>query len=496
MNMPTVMPLVQSRTLVPVLLAGGSGTRLWPLSREQLPKQFHALTGKLSLFQDTLLRSTGIQDAASPVVIGSEPHRFVIEEQLKQAKIRGAAILLEPNGRNTAPAVAVASHYVAEAYGPEALLLIMAADHAIADQEAFQRAVESAMDAASQGYIVTFGIQPTRAETGYGYVKAGARLGTTGAHEVERFVEKPSLERAQSFLEAGDYYWNGGMFLFRAGRLLADLRRLEPETFVKSQESLKQGRREKSYIVLDGKSFRGCRNDSIDYAVMEKTQHVALVPMDAGWDDVGSWNFLERTPAGDAADNRMQGDVVVEDSHGNLVHSSGRLVTLVGVEDHVVVETDDAVLVAPKNRVQDVKKLVQRLKRERREEVKAHRRVYRPWGFYETVAASERSQVKRISVKPGAQLSLQMHYHRAEHWVVVRGTARVTCGDRSFILGEDQSTYIPLGNVHRLENPGKVDLELIEVQTGTYLGEDDIVRLSDSYGRVRDSVPAPAPACK
>jgi mannose-1-phosphate guanylyltransferase/mannose-6-phosphate isomerase len=485
--------MTQARMVVPVLMAGGSGTRLWPLSREQHPKQFLSLLGRSSLFQDTALRTSKIDEAVSPVIIGSAAHRFVIAEQLRTAQIRDAAMLLEPEGRNTAPAAAVAAHFVAEEFGPDAIVFLMAADHAIGDQAAFEAAVQSAVEAATQGYIVTFGIKPTRPETGFGYlkIKPGSRLGTTTAHEVDSFVEKPTADRAQQFIEQGDHYWNGGMFLFRSGRFLAELRRLEPETYMKSLEALQKAKRDGDSISLDARAWRECRNESVDYAVMEKTDQLALVPLDAGWDDVGSWNFLERLPASDAGENRTRGDVVLEDSHNNLVHSSGRLVALVGVEDHVVVETEDAVLVAHKNRVQDVKKVVQNLKRKSRAEADTHRRCYRPWGFYETVALGERFQVKRISVKPGEKLSLQMHFHRAEHWIVVRGTARVTCGEKVFIVSEDQSTYIPLGNTHRLENPGKVPLELIEVQTGCYVGEDDIVRMSDSYGRTEQ---ADAPA--
>ena len=496
-NPPRLPRLTASRSIVPVVMAGGSGTRLWPLSREQYPKQFLSLLGEASLFQDTVLRTAKIDETTAPIVIGAAAHRFVIAEQLRQAKIRDAALLLEPEGRNTAPAAAVAAHFVAEEFGPDAIVFIMAADHAIGNPAAFARAVTSAAEAAEQGYIVTFGIKPTRPETGFGYlkVKPNARLGTTHAHEVECFVEKPSLDRAQQFIEQGDHYWNGGMFLFRSGRFLSELRRLEPETYMKAHEALQKARRDGDTLTLDARAWKECRNESIDYAVIEKTDQLALVPLDADWDDVGSWNFLERLPATDADDNRTRGDVVLEDAHHNLVHSSGRLVAMVGVDDHVVVETDDAVLVAHKDRVQDVKKIAQRLKKQKRVEVEAHKRCYRPWGFYETVALGERFQVKRISVKPGEKLSLQMHFHRAEHWVVVRGTARVTCGDNTFIVSEDQSTYIPLGNTHRLENPGKVPLELIEVQTGCYVGEDDIVRFSDSYGRSEQAdVPTSQPA--
>ena len=476
-------PEAPAHAVVPVLLAGGSGTRLWPLSREHYPKQFLSLLGRHSLFQNTALRVSAVEGSTPPIIVGSHAHRFVIAEQLREADARATSILLEPHGRNTVTAAAVAAHYVAEEFGEDALIFLMAADHAIPDQSAFERAVQAAAQAAAQDYIVTFGIKPTRAETGYGYLKAGAPLGTGNFRAVESFVEKPDAATAQEFIDKGEHYWNGGMFMFRCGRFLDELRRLEPETHDNSLQALLKGRRENGFINLDEEAFTGCRNQSIDYAVMEKTERVALVPLDAGWDDVGSWNFMERVPAGDAHGNRTQGDVLMIDAAGNLAHSSGRLIALVGVQDHIVVETDDAVLVAPKHRAQDVGKAVQALKRSKRVEAESHRRVYRPWGFYEIIALGERFQVKRISVKPGHKLSLQMHYHRAEHWVVVKGTARVSCADKTFILTENQSTYIPVGNTHRLENAGKLPLELIEVQSGSYLGEDDIVRFSDAYGR-------------
>jgi mannose-1-phosphate guanylyltransferase/mannose-6-phosphate isomerase len=490
MDAPVSMPpMFGASLIVPVLLAGGVGSRLWPLSREAYPKQFLSLLGANSLLQDSALRSAHIEQAASPIVIGAEAHRFVILDQLERAGVRGATVVLEPEGRNTAPAAAVAAQLVAEEYGPEAIVFLMAADHAIRDQARFVEAVTWAADAATQGYIVTFGIKPTRAETGFGYLKAGARLGTLNAFDVEAFVEKPSAERAQEFLARGGYFWNGGMFLFRSGRYLAELRRLEAEMYHHALEAVSNGRRDGAVLTLDAKAFRACRSDSIDYAVMEKTEELALVPLDADWDDVGSWSFYDKLPADDAAGNRTRGDVLLNEAHDNVVHAESRLVALVGVSDHVVVETEDAVLVAHKDRVQDVKSLVQQLKAGGRSEALSHRRVYRPWGYYETIGLGERFQVKHISVNPGQKLSLQMHYHRAEHWVVVHGTARVTCGDRSFILTEDQSTYIPLGNTHRLENPGKVPLELIEVQSGAYLGEDDIVRFSDVYGRTEPAEP-------
>ena len=483
-------PQASSLAVIPVLLAGGSGTRLWPLSREQYPKQFLSFLGQRSLFQNTALRVQSIEAAAPPVVVGSQSHRFLIAEQLREANVPATSILLEPTGRNTVTAAAVAAHFVVGEFGEQALVFLAAADHAILDSSAFVRAVEYAARAADDGYIVTFGIKPTRAETGYGYLKAGAALGDGGACRVDAFIEKPDIEAARAFVESGDHYWNGGMFLFRCGRFLEELRRLEPETHALALEAVLKARHDGGFIHLDETAFAGCRNQSIDYAIMEKTERVALVPLDAGWDDVGSWNFLERLPASDEHGNRTRGDVMAIDAGGNLAHSSGRLVALLGVRDHIVVETDDAVLVAPKDRAQDVGKAVQALRRDKRAEAESHRRVYRPWGFYEIIALGERFQVKRIQVKPGHKLSLQMHYHRAEHWVIVNGTARVTCADRTFILTENQSTYIPVGNTHRLENAGKVPLELIEVQSGGYLGEDDIVRFSDAYGRIE---PTPAP---
>lgn len=468
-------------TLVPCLLAGGSGTRLWPLSREQFPKQFLALDGPHTLLQNTALRAAGLPGATAPLAICGEQHRFIVAEQLREAGIAGGTVLLEPEGRNTAPAAACAAHWAQEKYGPEAMVFLMAADHVIPDQAAFAAAVAAAVKAAQQERIVTFGIQPTHPETGFGYIRAGAALGD-GAYAIDAFVEKPPRSRAEAFLAEGGYYWNGGMFLFRADVFLSELRRFEPEMDMQCLQALARSARDIDFVRLDSASFKQARNESIDYAVMEKTDRAALVPLDAGWNDVGSWSFLETLPQ-DARGNVARGDVVLEDSEGSLVHASSRLVAMVGVKDQIVVETPDAVLVTTRSRAQDVKKIVQTLKAAKRSEATSHARVYRPWGWYETIAMADRFQVKRIQVKPGEKLSLQMHHHRAEHWVVVHGTARVTCGERVFLLSEDQSTYIPLGTTHRLENPGKVPLEIIEVQSGAYLGEDDIVRFEDVYGR-------------
>ena len=467
--------------LLPVLLAGGSGTRLWPLSRDQYPKQFLKLLDDKTLLQSTALRAAALPQALPPLAVCGDKHRFIVAEQLREARIEGAQVLLEPEGRNTAPAAAVAALWAAETHGPDTLVFLMAADHVIPDQAAFAAAVAAAAEAAIKGRIVTFGITPTHPETGFGYIKAGKKLGG-GAHEIASFVEKPILEKAQAFLKQGGYYWNGGMFLFTAATFIKELKRLEPAMYKAAAESLKKGVRDLDFVRLDKTAFAACRNESIDYAVMEKTTAAALVPLDAGWDDVGSWAYLEKLPK-DAQGNVLRGDVMAEGSKNNLVHAGSRLVTLVGVENHVVVETPDALLIAAKDKLQDVKKIVARLKTAKRSESEAHPRVYRPWGWYETIALADRFQVKRIMVKPGEKLSLQMHHHRAEHWIVVKGTAKVTCGEKLMLLTEDQSTYIPLGQTHRLDNPGKVPLELIEVQSGSYLGEDDIVRFEDIYGR-------------
>jgi mannose-1-phosphate guanylyltransferase/mannose-6-phosphate isomerase len=473
--------------LLPCLLAGGSGTRLWPLSREQYPKQFLRLTDDKSLLQNTALRAQRLPGAVAPLTICGEQHRFIVAEQMREIGVAGSTILLEPVGRNTAPAAACAAYWAIEQYGPETLLFVMAADHVIPDQAAFDKAVAAAIVAAQHGRIVTFGIRPTGPETGFGYIKSGSLLAGTDAFEIATFVEKPAREKAESFLREGGYHWNGGMFLFRADVFLAEMKRFEAQMDADCVEALAKAKRDIDFVRLDAEAFKRARNESIDYAVMEKTDKAALVPLDAGWDDVGSWNFMDKQPKTDGRGNVVRGDVLIEDSDNSLVHATKRLVALVGVKDQVVIETEDAVLVTTRAHVQDVKKIVQKLKSQGRAEAHAHARVYRPWGWYETISLSDRFQVKRIMVKPNEKLSLQMHHHRAEHWVVVKGTARVTNNDKEFLLTEDQSTYISLGHTHRLENPGKVPLELIEVQSGSYLGEDDIVRFEDIYGRT----PAP-----
>lgn len=483
--------------IVPVIMAGGSGSRLWPMSREAFPKQFLCLNGQRSLLQETLHRAASIPGATAPVVIGSADHRFLLLEQLRRTAGDGVDLLLEPVRRDTAPAAAASAHYVAATYGPEAIMLLMPADHHVADQAAFVHAVQMGAEVAAEDMIVTFGIRPTSPATGFGYLRCGEDEGESSL-AVEAFVEKPDAARARDFLADGRYYWNSGIFMFRAGRFLQILARLAQELSQHARAAVSEGLRGGGALSLCPSAFSACQSISIDYAVMERLDgEMRLVPLDAGWDDVGSWTFLDKLPADDETANRVHGDVLLEDCRDNLVHAEERLVAMIGMADHVVVETRDAVLVAPKSRVQEVKQVVARLKEGGRSEAESHPRVYRPWGSYETVAHGDRFQVKRIVVNPGQKLSLQMHYHRAEHWVVVRGTAKVVCADREFLLSEDESTYIPLGNVHRLENPGLLPLELIEVQSGGYLGEDDIVRFDDVYGRDtgrRESDAAPQPA--
>ncbi|TAJ53537.1 MAG: mannose-1-phosphate guanylyltransferase/mannose-6-phosphate isomerase [Nevskiaceae bacterium] len=461
-------------------MAGGTGTRLWPLSREQYPKQFIALTDERSLLQVTALRASRIVDATPPLAICGEDQRFLVGEQMRGCGMQ-SEVLIEPAGRNTAPAAACAALRAQARFGEQTLVLLMAADHVISDEEAFVQAVELASGVARQGKIAVFGIRPTRPETGYGYIRVGAER-NDGAYELAAFVEKPDRERAEAFLSEGGYYWNGGLFLFRADVMLAELQRFEPELLAQARLSLEKARSDLDFVRLDPESFKACRNESIDYAVMEKTDKAAVVLLDAGWDDVGSWTFLDQQPKDDCG-NAVRGDTWLHDAHNNLVHAESRLVALAGVSDTIVVETKDAVLVTTRERAQDVKKIVARLKAEGRSEAVHHPTVYRPWGSYETIAMDERFQVKRIIVKPGQKLSLQMHHHRAEHWIVVKGTAEITVGEKVFMLTENQSTYIPLGEKHRLVNPGRVPLELIEVQSGSYLGEDDIVRFEDIYGR-------------
>jgi len=466
--------------LVPVILSGGAGTRLWPLSRELHPKQLLPLVGRHTMLQDTVRRLAGLE-AGAPIVVCNEAHRFMVAEQLRSIDCKPRAIVLEPAGRNTAPAIALAAHATLAGEEGDPLLLVLPADHVIVDVSAFHRAIEVAGVAARNGALVAFGIVPTTPETGYGYIRRGALAG--GSYRIAEFVEKPELTRAQAFLATGEYYRNSGMFLFRARRYLEELEKFSPDIAAVCGNSFAGAVRDLDFTRIDPGTFRDCRSESIDYAVMEKTADAVVVPLEAGWSDVGTWTSLHAACEHDAQGNALFGDVMVEDTHDSYVYSESRLVATVGLRDHVVVETKDAVLVAPKDRVQDVKKLVARLKAYGRYEHALHRQVFRPWGSYDNIDIGERFQVKRLVVHPGGVLSLQMHHHRAEHWVVVSGTARITRGDETFLLEENQSTYIPIGVRHRIENPGRIPLHIIEVQSGGYLGEDDIVRFEDRYGR-------------
>ena len=467
----------------PVILSGGSGTRLWPLSRSALPKQLLALVSDQTMLQDTLSRLAEMTEMAQPLVICNAEHRFMIAEQMRQIGIEPDAIVLEPVGRNTAPAIAIAALMLVQD-NPDALMLVLPADHLIRDVAAFHAAIRLAARSAQAGHLTTFGIVARSPETGYGYIRKGSALaGIEGVHHVAAFVEKPDLKTAQDYVASGEYLWNSGMFLFRAGDYLAELQQFQPDILEASRHALEGAKHDLDFVRLDAAAFESCPSESVDYAVMEHTRRAAVVPADIGWDDIGAWSALWDVGDKDDRGNVVRGDVMLEAAANNFVRAESRMVAALGVSGLVIVETADVVLVADKNQVQDVKKLVDRLKAEKRCEHLTHTQVFRPWGWYEGIDAGDRFQVKRIMVKPGEKLSLQMHHHRAEHWIVVSGTARVTRGDQVELLTENQSSYIPLGTTHRLENPGKIDLHMIEVQSGTYLGEDDIVRFEDAYQR-------------
>ncbi len=473
--------------ITPVILSGGSGTRLWPLSRAALPKQFLPLVSENTMLQETIKRISKWDGINAPIVVCGNDHRFLVAEQLRELDISAKAIMLEPVGRNTAPAIAAAALALLEEpqVDDEALMLVLPSDHVIGDVDAFEKSVQNAAAAARAGQLVTFGIKPNSPEIGYGYIQSGKSLiNAVGCFEVSRFVEKPSLKIAEEYLESGNFFWNSGMFLFKASVYLAELEKFRPTIVKQIQLAFEKSYQDLDFCRLDEEAFTKSPSDSIDYAVMEQTNLAAVVPVDMGWNDVGSWAALWEVQGKDTDGNSIRGDVIIDAVQDSLIRAESRVVAAVGIKDMVIVETPDAVLVAHKDSAQDVKKIVDYLKRHNRSEQNLHTRVYRPWGWYESLEVGERFQVKRIMVKPGGKLSLQLHEKRAEHWVVVSGTALVTRNYKIETLTENQSTYIPIGVKHRLENPGSEPLHLIEVQSGGYLGEDDIVRFDDSYGRV------------
>ena len=469
--------------IIPIIMAGGSGTRLWPLSRSLYPKQFLSLTNENSLLQETLKRLDGL-NCLPPVIVSNNEHRFIVAEQLRQFGVDDFQIILEPVGRNTAPAVALAALKALELHGDHHML-VLAADHAIQDIEAFHAAVLAAEQESVDNKLVTFGIVPTKPETGYGYIKKGEQV-KNSVFKVNSFVEKPDLETAKNYLEQKCYLWNSGMFMFKASVYLDELKKFRPDILAACKESLSSASTDLDFIRLNSDVFAECPDESIDYAVMEKTQDCVVIPLDADWSDIGSWTSLWEISEKDEHENVSHGDVINYNSRNIYIYSEGSLISTVGVNNLIIVQTKDALLVAQQDNVQDIKKIVEILKKQKRSEHISHREVYRPWGRYDSVERGDRYQVKRITVKPGECLSTQMHHHRAEHWVVVAGTAKVTCGERTYFVTENESTFIPIGTVHTLENPGKIPLEVIEIQSGVYLGDDDIVRLSDKYGRVED----------
>ncbi len=466
--------------MTPIILAGGTGSRLWPKSRAALPKQFLALTSEDTMLQETINRLDGC-NADAPIVVCNDSHRFLVAEQLRQNNTENGGILLEPVGRNTAPAIALAALHASKD-GQDPTLLVLAADHLIQDKVAFHSAIEKAEVLASKGFLVTFGIVPNQPHTGYGYIQSSDDLGE--GLKVEQFVEKPNLATAKQYVDSGSYFWNSGMFMFKASVYLDALEKYAPEILSVCKAAIETESNDLDFIRIDPETFAKSPDDSIDYAVVEKTDKAAMVPLDAGWSDVGSWSSLwETAETKDENDNVVIGDAILEGVSGSYINSEERLISVIGLDNIVVVETKDAVMVAHKDKVQDIKAVVTKLKEEKRPEFEFHREVFRPWGSYDSIDNGERHQVKRISVKPGEKLSVQMHHHRAEHWVVVSGTANITIGEETNLVTENESVYIPIGEVHALENPGKIPLELIEVQSGSYLGEDDIVRFSDRYGR-------------
>jgi mannose-1-phosphate guanylyltransferase/mannose-6-phosphate isomerase len=482
--MPSLLPLLlrnDSIVIIPVILSGGAGTRLWPLSRKNYPKQFLNLVGDdYTMLQQTVLR-VGHFDA--PIIVCNEDHRFVVAEQCHSIGVIPSAIILEPVGRNTAPAIALAA-IAAQKQDPEAIIAVFPADHAIVNQGAFKASLACAIEAAEQGKLVTFGIVADKPETGYGYLQVDMSSSKDMvARVVERFVEKPDEKTAQSYIDSGDFFWNSGMFVFKASAYLAALSQTNNDIVTCCKHASDKAQKDLDFIRIDKQAFASCPDDSIDYAVMEKADNVVAVPMDVGWSDVGSWGALWDIAQKDENNNALSKDVIAINSHNNLIHSHDKLVAVIGLENMVIVDTKDALLVADKTQMDDLKKVIDELKSKQRNEMSHHREVYRPWGSFDLIDSGQRYQVKRICVKPGASLSLQLHYHRAEHWVVVSGTAIVQINDKEQLVSENESVYIPIAHKHRLTNPGTMPLELIEVQSGSYLGEDDIVRFEDQFGR-------------
>ena len=470
--------------IIPVILSGGSGTRLWPLSRKQYPKQYLPLAGDNTMLQETILRLSGLDNLADPIIVCNADHRFLVAEQCQQIDIKNPTILLEPIGRNTAPAIAAAALQSLK-QTDDAVLLVLSADHVIQDVEAFHQAINIASSQAQEGKLATFGIVPTDANTGYGYIKSSADS-NDGAHKVEEFVEKPDLKTAESYLEQGNYLWNSGMFMFKAATLIDELTTHSPEIVTSVNDAVNNAEQDLDFIRLDKQAFESSPSDSIDYALMEKSDNVVVVPLDAQWNDIGSWSALHDIGIKDTNGNVIQGDVFTEETTNTYIHANHHMVATIGVQDLVIVDTPNATLIATKDKSQEVKKIVERLQEQDREEQLCHRKVYRPWGWYDSIEVGLHFQVKRLHVNPGAKLSLQMHHKRAEHWVVVSGKATATNGEDILTLNEGESTYIPIGTTHALENTTDKPLEIIEVQSGAYLGEDDIVRFDDIYGRIKE----------
>lgn len=468
--------------IIPVILSGGSGSRLWPLSRKLNPKQFLPMVSEHSLLQDTLLRIVS-KYSSTPAIVCNDAHRFLVAEHMRQINIENPHIILEPEGRNTAPAIAIAAMHLAKHYD-NPTLLVLPADHVIGNKSAFHQMIEQGEKLAADNYLVTFGIVPNKPETGYGYIRKASEIAKTKAYQVECFVEKPDQLTAQQYLESGEYLWNSGMFMFKCSSILNELQQFQPEVCQSAEQALQDTAQDMDFVRLDKQAFLQSPSISIDYAVMEKTKNAAILPLDAQWSDIGAWDALWEVSQKDSNNNVCSGDVLCEQTNNSYIHADDKLVATIGMQDCIVVETADAVLVANKNKAQDVKAIVEKLHLQQRDEALLHQMVYRPWGSYETLIEDKRFKVKRIIVKPNASLSLQKHHHRAEHWIIVHGSAEITKDEETFALTEDQSTYIPVGTKHRLTNPGVIPLEIIEIQSGSYLGEDDIVRYDDHYGRI------------